>query len=384
MKKICIVTGTRAEYGLLRPVINKISQEKDLELSLVATGMHLSPEFGLTYREIESDGFSIDEKVEMLLSSDTCQGMTKSTGLAIISFSEYFERKRPDVVILLGDRFEIFACATAAAMAQVPIAHLYGGDTTEGAIDEFLRHSITKMSYLHFTSNKQSAHRVIQLGESPDRVLSVGSTGVENILSMDLLSLQNLNTSLGNWLTHEYALVTFHPETMGGTSADVQLRNLLCALDNFKNMQFIFTKANADAEGRIINAMIDEYIAKNSNCIAFDSLGVLKYLSAMKYSTMVIGNSSSGLYEAPSFKIPTVNIGDRQKGRIRADSVIDCIPFSEDIISAINKCLCMDCRNTINPYEGTKPSQKIVDTIKNVLNKGDIHLKKKFWDLGVV
>lgn len=382
-KKICVVTGTRAEYGLLRPVIKRIAGDEDLELSLVATGMHLCPEFGLTYKEIEQDGIAIDEKMEILLSSDTRLGMTKSTGLALFSFAEYFERKRPDVLVILGDRFEIFACSTAAAMVHIPIAHLYGGDTTEGAIDEFFRHSITKMSYLHFTTTEQYKRRVEQLGEHPGRVFNVGSVGVENILNMTLLSREELEEGINFNLEGDYALVTFHPVTLDEEPAEAQFSELLRALDALKNIKFIFTKANSDADGRIINKMIDDYAAENSNCIAFESLGIKRYLSAMKYARMVIGNSSSGLYETPSFKIPTINIGDRQKGRIQANSVINCPPVTSEIINAINLGLEKDCSDTVNPYQGDQPSKAIVDKIKEFLFEGKIDLKKKFWDLNL-
>jgi len=384
MKKICVVTGTRAEYGLLKPVIEKIAADKDLKLSVVATGMHLCPEFGLTYNEIEQDGIVIDEKIEILLSSDTSLGMTKSTGLAVISFAEYFERKRPDMLVVLGDRFEIFACAVAAAMAQIPIAHLFGGDTTEGAIDEFIRHSITKMSYLHFTSTEQYKQRVEQLGEHPDRVFNVGSVGVENILSLPLLSLKELEERIGFCIGGDYALVTFHPVTLEPGEAEAQFEQLLNAISQFRDMKFIFTKANSDTSGRAINKMIDDYTARNAICVAFESLGVRRYLSVMKYAKMVIGNSSSGLYEAPSFKIPTINIGDRQRGRIQAASVINCGSAADEIIKAISIGLVKDCSDTVNPYQGINPSQTIVDKIKDFLFEEKIDLKKKFWDIEVL
>ena len=382
MKMICVVTGTRAEYGLLRPVMQKIASDKDLELRVVATGMHLCPEFGLTYKEIERDGIIIDEKIEMQLSSDTNVGMTKSTGLAMISFAEYFERKRPDMLIVLGDRFEIFACTASAAMTQIPIAHLYGGDTTEGAIDEFFRHSITKMSYLHFTSTEEYKKRVEQLGEHPNRVFNVGSIGVENILNVELLSKSELEQSIGFVLDRDYALVTYHPPTLEKASAETQFGNVLSALDIFGGMKFIFTKSNSDAEGRVINEMIDHYVSRNGNCTAFASLGLQRYLSAMKHSKMMIGNSSSGLYEAPSFGIPTVNIDDRQKGRLQASSVINCEPLEAQIANAVQEGLKLDCSDTLNPYwHGGSPSQSVVDRIKEFLFEDRIHLNKEFWNV---
>lgn len=386
MKTICIVTGTRAEYGLFKPLIRGILADGTFHLRLVVTGMHLCPEFGLTDREIEDDGIAIDEKLEIMLSSDTNVGMTKSTGLAMLSFAEYFSRKRPDLLIVLGDRFEIFACATAAALAQIPIAHLYGGDTTEGATDEFLRHSITKMSYLHFTSTYVSKSRVEQLGESPDRVFNVGALSIENILRMPLLDKTAFEKSIDFHL-NDFALVTFHPVTLENGSAEEQFSQLLCALDQFKGMQFIFTKANSDANGRVINAMIDRYVADRANCVAFTSLGLLRYLSAMKYAKMVIGNSSSGLYETPSFHIPTVNIGDRQKGRLQPESVVNCEPQKDEIVAAIHKAFIPEflqvCTYASNPYGDGHASEKMIAIIKDFLLNDKIEIKKKFYDIEV-
>lgn len=385
MKKICVVTGTRAEYGLLKPVIKRIKEDDTLVLNLVVTGMHLCPEFGYTINEILYDGFQVDEKIECVLSSDTNVGMTKSTAIAMSSFAEYFSKKRPDMVVLLGDRYEIFACATAAAMAQIPIAHLYGGDTTEGAIDEFLRHSITKMSYLHFVSNEQSKRRIEQLGENPERIFVVGATGIENILTLKLLNKEKLEDSIGFKLNKSYSLVTFHPTTMEHGDAEMQLKELFKALEGFSDMIHIFTKANSDAEGRIINAKIDEFIKDKPNCIAFESLGTLRYLSALQHAKMVIGNSSSGIYEAPSFGIPTINIGDRQKGRLQAKSIINCLPQNEDIRCcielALDKKFINNIKNIKNPYEGNNPSEQIVSIIKEILREEKINLKKKFYDV---
>ena len=382
MKKICVVTSTRADYGLLKPVIQKIIADNSLELDLVATGMHLCPEFGSTYNEIEQDGIVIDDKIEIVLSSDSNVGMTKTMGLAMISFADYFQRKRPDMLLIDSDRFEMFACAAAAAMARIPISHMSGGDTTEGAIDEFCRHSITKMSYLHFTSTVQYKKRVEQLGENPERVFNVGSTGVENVLSIDFLSREDLEKSIGFNLGDSYALVTFHPVTMDSDTSLAQFEQLLAAIENFNEMRFVFTKANADENGRAINRMIDTFVSNNPNCIAFASLGLQRYLSSMKWAKMVIGNSSSGIYEAPTFGIPTINIGDRQKGRIQASSVINCNPIKSEIVEAIRNGLENDYSDTINPYQGHNPSQDIVDIIKTFLFERNIDLKKSFWDIG--
>jgi len=381
MKKICIVTSTRADYGLLKPVIQRVIEDSDFELDVIATGMHLCPEFGLTYKDIENDGFKIAEKIEIALSSDTSAGMTKTMGLTMISFADYFERNRPDMLIIDSDRFEMFACAAAAATARIPISHMSGGDTTEGAIDEFCRHSITKMSYLHFTSTEEYKRRVEQLGENPERVFNVGSTGVENILSTELLSLSQLEDSMGFKLGDSFALVTFHPATMDAEDSVPQLEQLFNALDKFSDIRYIFTKANADENGRAINLAIDEYISTRDNCIAFASLGLKRYLSALKWAKMVIGNSSSGIYEAPSFKIPTINIGNRQKGRIQADSVINCNPFTSDIVEAISEGMIKDCSATVNPYMGRSPSEDIVRIVKEFLFGNKIDLKKKFWDI---
>ena len=386
MKKICIITGTRAEYGLLSPLIKKIDEDKELKLQLVVTGMHLSPEFGLTYKQIEEDGYKIDEKVEMLLSSDTSVGISKSMGLAMISFSEVIERLKPDMVLVLGDRYEIFAICSVCSIFKVPIAHLHGGETTEGAFDECFRHSITKMSYLHFTSTNEYRNRVVQLGENPDRVFNVGAIGIENIKNMKLLSKEELEESINFKLDSRYVLVTFHPVTLENNTSEKQFKNLLDVLDSIKNLNVIFTKSNSDTDGRIINKMIDEFVSKDTKkYVAFTSMGSLRYLSAMKYCDVIIGNSSSGIVEAPSFKIPTINIGDRQKGRIQAKSVINCEPNKKDIKEALNKSLSKEfieyIKDTINPYEQDNVSLKIIEEIKYFLYNNKIDLKKKFYDL---
>ena len=328
-KKICVVTGTRAEYGILKPLLRKVKEDNELELQLVVTGMHLSPEFGLTYKQIEEDNFRISEKVEILLSSDTPIGISKSMGLAMISFSEVFDRLKPDLLVLLGDRYEMLSVASSAMVARIPIAHIHGGETTEGAIDEAIRHSVTKMSYLHFTSTEEYRKRVIQLGENPNRVFNVGAMGVEEILNTNLLSKEELEKELDFKIDSKTALVTFHPVTLEENTSEEQFQNILDALDNFKDLKVIFTKANSDTDGRIINKMIDEYVIKNKGkAKAFTSLGQLKYYSTIKYTDFVLGNSSSGILEVPTFKKPTINIGDRQKGRIQAFSIINFSIFS--------------------------------------------------------
>ena len=384
-KKICVLTATRAEYGLLRSVIKKLSEDKYFDVKIVATGAHLSPDHGLTYKEIEADGFQIDKKIEILLGSDTPSSISKSMGLAMIGFADYFLESKPDGLIVLGDRYETLAVCIAAMNAQMPIFHLYGGETTEGAIDEAIRHSITKMSYLHFTTTQAYRNRVIQLGERPDRVFAVGATGVENILSESLMSKSELEDSINFRLDKDFAVVTFHPVTLEDSSTESQIKELLSALDYFKNFKFIITKANADANGRIINKYLDDYAKTNKNTIVIDSLGMKRYLSALKYAKLVIGNSSSGIVEVPSFKIPTVNIGDRQKGRIQAKSIINCKPEKEDIISAIKKALTveflLDIQTCENPYQGENSSYKIVKYIKEFFENNKIDLKKKFYDI---
>ena len=386
MKKICIVTGTRAEYGLFKPLIRRISEDADLKLQLIVTGMHLSPEFGLTYKEIIKDKFKITEKVEMLLSSDTEVGISKSMGLAMISFSDVFQRIKPDMIIVLGDRYEVFAVATVAMISRIPIAHLHGGETTEGATDEAIRHSITKMSYLHFTSNDVYRNRVIQLGEDPSRVFNVGPIGAESIKTLYFIQKDKLEEDLGIKFDKKTALLTFHPTTLENNSSEKQFKNILEALDEFNDLKIVFTKANSDTNGRIINNIIDEYVLENpKKCVAFTSLGQLRYLSTMKYCDVVIGNSSSGIIEAPILIKPTVNIGDRQKGRIQEDSIVNCRPIKNEIAESIRKALSKDFINLLDKSENSNgeiyASQKIVFIIKEYLINNKINMKKKFYDL---
>ena len=387
MFKVCVVTGTRAEFGLLKPVIQKIEGNPNTELQLVVTGTHLCLEFGYTVSEIIEDGFLAFERIECVSEADTDIGMTKSAALAMDRFADYFNNNRPDILLVLGDRYEIFACAAAAAIAKIPIAHMYGGDTTQGAVDELFRHSITKMSYLHFTSNEQSRKRVIQLGEEPDRVYNVGATGIENILKMEYLLKDELEKELGFSLDKPYAVVTFHPVTMETGDPKAQISELLFAIDTFDDMNFIITKANADANGREINQVIDKFVRGRDNVISFDSLGMKRYLSALKYAIMIIGNSSSGIYEAPALGIPTVNIGDRQKGRVQASTVLNCEPERQKIAESIKRIINMkvedfsDCGN--NPYYREGTSEKIAAIINETLMKGKIDLKKKFYDVEI-
>ncbi|KFL34226.1 MULTISPECIES: UDP-N-acetylglucosamine 2-epimerase [unclassified Sulfurospirillum] len=385
-RKICVVTGTRAEYGLLYWLMKEIVADNALELQLIVTGMHLSPEFGLTYKEIEKE-FTITKKIEMLLSSDTSIGISKSMGLAQISFSEAYEELRPDIVVVLGDRYEIFSAAIAAMIACIPIAHLHGGEITVGAFDESIRHSITKMANLHFTATEEYRHRVIQLGEHPNRVYNVGGIGIENIKRLKLLTKDAFEKSISFKLNKKNIIVTFHPVTLENSAAKGQFQELLNALNELQDTNIIFTKANSDTDGRIINQMIDEYVLANKNkSIAFTSLGQLRYLSALQYVDAVVGNSSSGLLEAPSLKIGTINIGDRQTGRLKASSVIDCKSDSKSILNAFEELYSavfqQKLKTVSNPYGDGNASLKVKDILKSVILNEIV--KKQFYDLEII
>lgn len=384
MKKICIVTGSRAEYGLLKPIMQAIKDDNELSLQIVATGSHLSTEFGLTYKTIEDDGFIIDEKVEILLSSDTKIAINKSIGLAMISFGEVFERLKPDLIIVLGDRYEILAVCICAMICNIKIAHLHGGEITEGAIDDSIRHCITKMSHIHFTSTEEYKKRVIQLGEQPESVFNVGAIGTENIKKLKLLNKQELEKRINFEIKNNTIILTFHPVTLENQSSKEQFQNILDAIDNIDGINVIFTKANADTDGRIINHMIDEYVSKNNNTIAFDTMGQLNYFSALQFVDAVVGNSSSGIIEVPTFKIPTVNIGDRQKGRICSHSVINCDYKKDNIEMAIKKALSKDFKEQIkkynNPYEKDNTCENIIYYIKQFLENNNVNIKK-FYDI---
>ena len=386
MKRIGIMTGTRAEYGLLKSLMQEINKDNDLELYLIVSGMHLSPEFGMTYKEIEEDGFEINAKVEMLLSSDSPAGISKSIGLGVIGFADEFQRADLDMLILLGDRYEALSAAISAMVMRIPIAHLHGGELTEGAIDEGIRHSITKMSYLHFTSTEQYRNRVIQLGENPERVFYVGALGVENIKKINLMTKEELEKSIHFEIDENTVVVTYHPVTLENNTVEEQFLNLLKVLDRNPKIRMIFTKANADTNGRIVNELIDKYTAQNSErACAFMSLGQKRYLSALKYCRIVIGNSSSGIIEAPSFGKPIINIGDRQKGRICADSVINCGYTQQEIQQAMETALTKEFENKAsncrNPYEKESTAANIISVIKDYLLNDKIKLKKGFYDI---
>jgi GDP/UDP-N,N'-diacetylbacillosamine 2-epimerase (hydrolysing) len=361
-----------------------IQQSADLELQLIVTGMHLSPEFGLTYRQIEADGFRIDRKVEMLLSSDTPVGIGKSMGLAMCGFADALAELRPDLLLVLGDRYEILAAVSAAMVARIPVAHLHGGEATEGLIDESIRHAVTKMSHLHFVAAEPYRRRVIQLGEAPDRVFLVGGLGVDNIVRLQLLERAELERTLDFRLGPRNLLVTFHPVTLEEDSAERQMTELLAALGELQDTHLIFTMPNADTEGRILFRMIEDFVARHpATCKAYTSLGQLRYLSCMRYVDGVVGNSSSGLAEAPSFKIGTLNIGDRQRGRLKAASVVDCEANHVEIRVALTQLFSPAFQaglvTVINPYGNGGASEAIVRTLERIPFDG--LLKKRFFDI---
>jgi GDP/UDP-N,N'-diacetylbacillosamine 2-epimerase (hydrolysing) len=383
-KNICFVTGSRAEYGLLLPLLKKIKSNQSCNLQIVATCMHLSPEFGLTYREIEKDGFRINEKVEMLLSSDSSIGISKSMGLGFIGLAESYSRLKPDILVLLGDRFETFIAAAVANIFRIPISHIHGGEITEGAYDEAFRHSITKMSTLHFTATEVYRQRVVQLGEHPNRVFNVGAIGLDNIETLHLLNKKQLEKKLGITFLGKNLLITFHSSTTQAGSAKQQCQEFLKALSQIDDTYLLFTKTNADTNGRIINALIEKFVAqKPFSRSVFTSLGSLYYLSLMKYVDAVVGNSSSGIIEAPSFKIGTINIGNRQKGRVKGKTIIDCAPRKVEILRAIHKLYSVDfqrnLKESFNPYYHGIATRSIYDELLNYLwSKKSL---KKFYDL---
>jgi GDP/UDP-N,N'-diacetylbacillosamine 2-epimerase (hydrolysing) len=382
MSRICVITGSRSDYGLLHWVMQDIQKDAQLTLQVIVTGMHLSPEFGLTYRAIEKDGFKIDRKVEMLTSSDTSVGIAKSIGLGMIGFADALQELQPDLILVLGDRFEIFSAVSAALVARIPVAHLHGGETTEGAFDEALRHSITKMSHLHFVAAESYRERVIQLGEHPHRVFLVGGLGVDNIKRMQLLDRTALETALNYKLGSKNLLITFHPVTLEIATASHQMVELLAALADLKDTELIFTLPNADTDGRILIKMVDQFVAQHPNAHAYSSLGQLLYLSCIAHFDGVVGNSSSGLMEVPSFKKGTINIGDRQHGRLQAQSIINCKPDRESIAEALKQLYSKEFQasldQVVNPYGEGGASEKVVSILKHHVDSSII--KKVFYD----
>lgn len=384
MRKIAVVTGTRAEYGLLYWIIRGIHDDPGLELQLIATGMHLSPEFGLTIRDIEKDRFPIAERVEMLLSSDTEEGIATSMGLGMVGFAKAYSRLRPDLIVVLGDRFEIHAAVSAAVPFRIPVAHIHGGEATEGAVDELFRHSITKMSHIHFPVTRKYANKIIQMGERPENVFCLGTPGLDNLHRLNLLDRQQLAQELALPEEKAWAVVTYHPETLAKDSARIQIGELLSAVGEFSEIFWIFTLPNADTESRIIIKSIEDYVLKNpGKAKLYRSLGQLKYLSLLRYAITMVGNSSSGIIEGPAFELPVVNIGERQKGRIRAKNVID-VPLCErdSIVNAIKEAVSQEFRDSLkgleNPYGDDDTSLKIVMILKHIPLTD--RLKKRFYE----
>lgn len=384
-KKIAVFTGTRAEYGLLSCLMKRIQDTDGLDLQVIVSGMHLSPEFGLTYQQIEKDGFHIDKKIEMLLSSDTSVGVVKSMGIGMVSYADTLEELQPDMMVILGDRYEAFAMATACLIQKTPIVHLHGGEITEGAFDESIRHSVTKLSSLHFTSTDTYRKRVIQLGEHPSRVYNVGGLGIENIKGLDLLSKDDFEASIDFKLGKQNLLVTYHPVTLYEKGAVDEFSELIEVLDELEDTHIIFTMPNSDTNGRSIIKMIEDYVKDNPDkACCFTSLGQLRYLSALQYMDAVVGNSSSGVIEVPSFHIGTLNIGDRQKGRVKGESVIECAVSKSSMKESLDMILSQDFKEKIkdaqNPYDaGLEASKIIVQELLNIDPKELI--RKPFYDL---
>ncbi len=384
MKKIAVVTATRAEYGLLSPVIKELRAKEStyLKIELIVTGTHLYQSYGMTINEIDD---RIDHEIMIPVNSDSEIDISSNQAITLTAFTELFYAEKYDAVVLLGDRYETLAIAIAAGNTRTPIFHLCGGDTTEGAIDEWIRHSITKMSYLHFVTNEESKKRVIQLGENPSRVFNFGSTSIDNTLRIADMTKSEALKSIGLNNECRYALCTYHPVTMESNSVDKQIYEFLKAIESLDYIEFVVTKSNADQGGAKINKLLDDAAERISNLHVFTSLGVRRYLSLMKYAEFVLGNSSSGIIETPAFQVPTVNIGDRQKGRLQSDNIINCGTESEQIIDAINIALSQDhrnkCKTVIGPYGDGNASQQIADKSVQVVLDGRIDLKKKFYDL---
>lgn len=383
---VCAVTGSRADFGVLSPLLSRLLAEPSIELRLAVTGSHLNHAFGNTISEIEESGFHIHTKIRLPIDSDSKHAMARTTGYALSSFADYFSSERPELIVLLGDSFEIFAAAAAGALMGIPIAHLSGGDTTEGAVDEFLRHSITKMSTLHFTGCEDSRRRVIQLGESPDRVFNVGEPGIENMAKLSTMTLDELRADIGfPRAGRVHAVVTFHPVTLEDHSESEQLRELIQAMDYFPELDYIITLSNADAGGREINRIWTEAQVSHPNWLVVPSLGAKRYHSALRHAQMVLGNSSSGVIEAPFYHTPTVNIGDRQKGRIMAESVLCCQPVVEEIVSAMQRVMTPEFKDIAgqasSPFGDGHTSEKILPVLLSFLDSDNKETKKTFYDV---
>lgn len=385
MKKIAVLTGTRAEYGLLKPLLGKIEQDIDLELCLIVTGTHLEKQYGETCREIEQDGFHINYKVKMNLKSDKPDGIVKSMALELEGLAEVFHKEQLDLLVLLGDRYEILMAATCAVVHCVPIAHIHGGELTQGLIDEKIRHAVTKMSAIHFTSTDTYRNRVIQMGELPQRVFYVGALGVENIKKIQYFSQEELTKQFDIPWGKPIIMVTYHPVVLESDTVENQFRSLLTVLERHEEYTYVFTYANADVGGQMINQMLEEFVGRHENCKAFASMGQRGYLSMLNYASAVVGNSSSGIIEAPSFHIPTVNIGNRQQGRVRAETVIDCGIMEDEIADAFERAISEEFRNACkkfsNPYEKNGTAENILQKIKEYL-KDFKNTTKEFYDIG--
>ena len=384
MKKIAVVTSTRAEYGLLSSVIKKMQREVDIEICVDVTGTHLSDEYGLTVREIEQDGVNINKKINILSNRDDEIGISETMANALKMFTERFITYKPDAIMLLGDRYEILAVAIAALNCRIPVIHLHGGEATEGAADEYIRNAITKLSYLHFASTETYRSRIIQMGEDPGRVFNVGALGVENCTNTELLTKEELEDSISCKLD-KFAILTFHPVTLENGTVIRQIEELMEAISEYTDITFVCTKANADQGGQYVNEKLSKYADNYPHIKLYDSLGMKRYLSAVKYSQFVIGNSSSGIIEVPSFHVPTINIGDRQRGRIQASSIINCLPDRSDISNAIKKALNHEFRNNLNsiknPYYKEGTSDEIVRITKAFLLGKESDYKKHFYDI---
>ena len=383
MRKICFVTGTRAEYGLLSRLMRLVKEDKDLQLQVIATNMHLMPEYGETYKEIEKDGFTIDKKVYMHKPSDDAHGIISSMAEEMQGMNDALSELKPDILVLLGDRYEILVAAQVALIHRIPIAHIHGGEVTEGAFDDAIRHSVTKMSSLHFTSCEEYRHRVIQMGEQPSRVFDVGSLGVENIKAVPLMTKDELEASLDFKIDTQTILVTYHPVTLGGDPAK-DIREFLDALDQFKDLKVIFTMPNSDTGRDAIALAVENYVEKHSNrAKAYTSLGLNRYLSTLQFVKAAVGNSSSGIIEVPSFGIPTLNIGDRQKGRLASKSVVNCGTSKDEVIAGLKLCLSEEMQKAAktyeNPYAKPDTANLIYQELKNVELAG-LNLKT-FYDL---
>ena len=389
MKKIAVVTATRAEYGLLMPVIRELRKYENnaFKTDLIVTGTHLSEQYGMTVHEIEADGLRIDHQINISVKSGSALDISKNQAEVLEKFAALFTKEKYNAVLLLGDRYEALAIAIAAGNTRTPVFHLCGGDTTEGALDEWIRHSITKISYLHFVTNEESRKRVIQLGEAPKRVFNFGSTSIDNILHVADMTKEEALVSVG--LTDcEYAICTYHPVTMENENLEEQIVSFLNAMKAFPDLQFIVTKSNADQGGAKINELLDEAAKKIDNLHVFTSLGIRRYLSLMKYAEFVLGNSSSGIIETPAFHVPTVNIGDRQRGRLQSESIINCAPDTGAIIAAIKTAMSEDyksiCKKVVSPYGDGHAAERIADKTLETVMDGGIDLKKKFFDLTFV